>query len=101
MALLTGPSDTARKAGLTTRLPPLDGGTVDKTSMIIGADGVSLRIYLAFPVKPLSALARRQLACTALSAVRISPAPTVTLYGTDEKQEREKPEEVTCEGDGG
>ncbi|WP_328301593.1 hypothetical protein OG389_30080 [Streptomyces sp. NBC_00435] len=88
MALLLGPNDTAREAGLTTQLPPPDAKTLGKTQLIIGDDGRSLRINLPFPIKPLSALARRQLACTAVSAVRISPAPTILLIDPERQQEQ-------------
>lgn len=88
--LLEGPSEAAREAGLTTEIPVADTkspfGTEYVQTVKADGDGKTLRVVLPVPVEPLSGPARRQLACTALAAVRTSPAPEILLLGSDGKQ---------------
>ncbi|MGW6705951.1 hypothetical protein ACWGDE_13825 [Streptomyces sp. NPDC054956] len=86
--LLAGPDSTAQEAGLTSEIPPVDTKLASKFGLTVGDDGTTIKIRLPFPVEPLSTAARRQLACTAVAAVRISPAPAVTLLDPEGKQTR-------------
>ncbi|MET9853524.1 hypothetical protein ABZY57_11315 [Streptomyces sp. NPDC006450] len=90
--LLEGPSEAAREAGLTTEIPAPDaknpfGADYVRAGSTSEGDGKTLRVVLPLPVEPLSGPARRQLACTALAAVRTSPAPEILLVGSDEKEQ--------------
>lgn len=90
--LLEGPSEAAREAGLITEIPVPDTKYWDRMGVArpavrSEADGKTLRVVLPVPVEPLSGPARRQLACTALAAVRTSPAPEILLTGSDGKEQ--------------
>ncbi|MFD6885221.1 hypothetical protein [Streptomyces sp. NPDC059957] len=89
--LLEGPSEAAREAGLTTAIPAADpknpfGAEYVRSGVKSDGDGKTLRVVLPIPAEPLSGPALRQLACTALAAVRTSPAPEIIIIGSDEKQ---------------
>lgn len=89
--LMEGLSEAAREAGLTTEVPAADARNPFGTDYVqagikTDGDGKTLRVVLPVPVEPLSGPARRQLACTALAAVRTSPAPEILLIGSDEKE---------------
>ncbi|WP_330299381.1 hypothetical protein [Streptomyces sp. NBC_00503] len=88
--LLNGPNDTARAAGLTTELPAPDskGFAEGVIKFGVGDNGKDVRVVLPFPIAPLSALARRQVACTVDSAVSRTPEPEILLVGSEGKQER-------------
>ncbi|MFD9306544.1 hypothetical protein ACFWCB_28445 [Streptomyces sp. NPDC060048] len=86
--LLAGPDTATQEAGLTTELPGVDNKMMLQAGITIGDDGSSVKVKLPFPIGPLSATARRQVACTALAGVRVSPAPQVTLVDPEGKQER-------------
>ncbi|MFI5860551.1 hypothetical protein [Streptomyces sp. NPDC051546] len=100
--LLEGPSEAAREAGLTTAIPVPDGRIPDagvpgagvpevrgsaRGPVEVAGDGKTIRLVLPLPVGPLSEPARRQLACTALAAVTVSPAPEILLIGSDGKEQ--------------
>lgn len=90
--LLEGPSEAAREAGLTTEIPVPDakspfGADYIRPAVKSDGDGKTLRVVLPVPVGPLSGPARRQLACTALAAVRTTPAPEILLIGSDGKEQ--------------
>ncbi|MBT2451941.1 hypothetical protein J7F03_33755 [Streptomyces sp. ISL-43] len=86
--LLAGPDSAAQEVGLTSALPAVETKRVVATWLTISDDGTSVQIKLPFPVGPLSATARRQVACTALAGVRITPTPEVTLTDAEGKEER-------------
>ncbi|MFE9560861.1 hypothetical protein ACFYM0_07115 [Streptomyces sp. NPDC006487] len=92
--LLEGPGEAAREAGLTTEIPVPDVKYWDRMGVARppvtpdgDGDGKPLRVVLPVPVGPLSGPARRQLACTALAAVRTSPPPEILLIGSDGKEQ--------------
>lgn len=91
--LLEGPSEVAREAGLTTEIPVPDVNSPDakfkglaRGPVKVGGDDKTIRVVLPLPVEPLSGPARRQLACTALQAVSVRPAPEILLIGSDGKE---------------
>ncbi|MFE4791533.1 hypothetical protein ACFRNK_29000 [Streptomyces sp. NPDC056756] len=100
--LLEGPSAAVREAGLTTEVPAPEAKSPDAKSpeaignawrpVKVADDGTTVRVVLPLPVAPLSGPARRQLACTALAAVLVRPAPQILLIGSDGKEEP-----ATCE----
>ncbi|MCJ0873368.1 hypothetical protein [Streptomyces sp. AP-93] len=92
--LLEGPSEAAREAGLTTEVPAADAISPDAKAKGLArgpveaaAVGNTVRVILPLPVEPLSGPARRQLACTALAAVSVRPAPEILLVGSDGKEQ--------------
>lgn len=91
--LLAGPNEAARAAGLTSEVPVPDAKSPDVVAkgfargpIEAGSDGKAIRVVLPLPVEPLSGPARRQLACTALAAVSVRPAPEILLVGSDGKE---------------
>ncbi|AWZ06663.1 MULTISPECIES: hypothetical protein [unclassified Streptomyces] len=86
--LLAGPDETAREAGLTSSLPPADANMNGKSALTFTDNGAGIQVKLPYPVDPLSEPARRQVACTAVAAVRITPAPQVTLIDAAGKKQR-------------
>ncbi|MFD4022605.1 hypothetical protein ACFWRV_03680 [Streptomyces sp. NPDC058576] len=80
LALLSGPRETDRAAGLTTALPPVrQGGTI---RVEVSSDGaVTARLPLA--VRGLDATARRQLTCTIAYNQTTDGRGVVTLTGDD------------------
>ncbi|MFE4259193.1 hypothetical protein [Streptomyces sp. NPDC056883] len=92
--LLEGPSEVAREAGLTTEIPVPGADSPDPKArgaargpVKVAVDDKTLRVVLPLPVEPLSEPARRQLACTALAAVGVRPAPEILLIGSDGKEQ--------------
>lgn len=84
--LLAGPDATARAAGLTTELPSMDNKLYEKFGVTMADSGTTFEITLPFPVEPLSAAARRQLACTTVSALGVTPPPQVVLVDAQGKR---------------
>ncbi|CAM5623643.1 hypothetical protein SAVIM338S_05868 [Streptomyces avidinii] len=93
--LLAGPGVTAREAGLTTELPAPDTKEYIATGITVEDNSKSIKVRLPFPAGPLSAIARRQLACTARATARVDPAPQIVLVSPDGKEEQ-----AACEAEG-
>lgn len=82
-ALLEGPDDTERAAGLTSRIS-FHGAGDPHTMRRPGPDGrPELRIRLTVRVKDLDPVAVRQLVCTASYAEDLGRAAEVVVAGTD------------------
>ncbi|MEV6955980.1 hypothetical protein [Streptomyces sp. NPDC051183] len=81
-ALLAGPTNTAREAGITTALPTPAELNPDQLAVEYSpTDGVTARF--PFAVSRLSELARRQVVCTLAFAVVPGTISPVTVTGTD------------------
>ncbi|MFD9792283.1 hypothetical protein ACFWXK_15180 [Streptomyces sp. NPDC059070] len=77
LLLLKGPTDSERAAGLTTELPNYYG------SIVVNTNGDEIRVVIPRAVRDFSALARRQLVCTAAHAAQRGGRILVTVQGTD------------------
>ncbi|MFJ9640776.1 hypothetical protein [Streptomyces sp. NPDC101178] len=80
LALLAGPREVDRAAGLTTALPPARPGTTVTVKMTPGG---TVTTDLSFPLKALSATARRQLTCTIAYSQAADGKVVVKLTGQD------------------
>ncbi|WP_327255950.1 hypothetical protein [Streptomyces sp. NBC_01244] len=81
--LAGGPDEAARAAGLRTELPARSEWPKAEEPRMFFTDSQSVRVELPITVKSLSAVARLQLVCTAVSAVRTGPETEVALGGPD------------------
>ncbi|MFF1408968.1 hypothetical protein ACFVX6_04070 [Streptomyces sp. NPDC058289] len=81
--LAGGPDAAARAAGLRTELPARSTWPKAEQPRMFSTDSQSVRVELPIEVKSLSTVARLQLVCTAVSAVRTGPETEVVLSGPD------------------
>ncbi|WP_324794447.1 hypothetical protein SJX93_16800 [Streptomyces cyaneofuscatus] len=80
LALLAGPREVDRAAGLTTALPPVRPGS---TVTVKTTPGGTVTTGLPFPLKALSTTARRQLTCTIAYSQAADGKAVVKLTGQD------------------
>ncbi|MFD8058459.1 hypothetical protein ACFXA0_13305 [Streptomyces cyaneofuscatus] len=80
LALLAGPREEDRAAGLTTALPPARPGT---TVTVRTTPGGTVTTDLPFPLKALNTTARRQLTCTIAYSQAADGKAVVKLTGQD------------------